>query len=168
MARGGKRAGAGRKLSYASYEKQYNANKAELAQEGLEMYQRKLSKSELETQFLRMKNEREKEIAEGKRKTLGNIMRDLVEKQTYELSFKQAKALLRASDKTGHGDEFGDNYYERISRIRQGQWLGVAQYDKRRELEDLRDLEEDESKRMTDEEINREIYKYISTEFFGS
>ena len=48
MPRGGRREGAGRKMSYESYERQYDAMKLKLAKKGIQMYQRKYTKIEFE------------------------------------------------------------------------------------------------------------------------
>ena len=146
MPRGGKRKGAGRKLSYDSYKRQYEENQKKLATNGLTMKQRMLSKDEFEARYTQYKNERDMEIAEGKRKTLGNITRDIVDDQTYKLSVKQARAVLKEKRQG-----------MTLMELRAGNWL-EQEKKKMEKLYEEMDLEDAE----------REAQKYISTEFFGS
>lgn len=144
MARGGKREGAGRKLNYESYSKQYDDMQKKLAAKGISMFQRKYTKQEFAAQFMRLKNTRQEQISMGKRKTLGNITRDLIDKQAFELTMKQAKAVKKRQGMT-------------LQELRSGIWLAKEQYLKQREFEE-----------MEVDDIEVAIRKYISTEFFGS
>ena len=152
MARGGKRAGAGRgKKNYDSYSKQYDTKQAQLAKKGFKMNQRKLSQAEFEAQYARMSNQRKTEVSKGQRKKTGNITRDLVDKQAFELTQKQAKALLE-----GH-KKMDKPLNKTLQELRTGNYLKEEYELKKTELEELEI-----------ENIEEELAKYISTEFFGS
>lgn len=152
MARGGKRAGAGRgKKNYDSYSKQYDEKKAQLAKKGFTMHQRKLSQVEFEAQYARMSNQRKAEVSKGQRKKTGNITRDLVDKQAFELTQKQAKALVK-----GH-EKMGKPLNMTLQELRTGDYLRQEYDTKKTELEELEI-----------DNVEEELAKYISTEFFGS
>lgn len=146
MPRGGKRKGAGRKLSYDSYKEQWKANATKLATNGFTMRQKMLSKREFEIRYTQYKNERQEEIKEGSRKTLGNITRDIVEDQTYNLSVKQARAMLKEKRKG-----------KTLMELRAGTDLADIYQQKKKEFEDA-----------GIENAAAEARRYISTEYFGS
>lgn len=114
MARGGKREGAGRKRSYEAYKRQYKAKEKQLAANGVDMNQRMLTESEFKAQYDRMLNSRKKDVANGSRKTTGNITRDLVDKQAFAISNKQYKKLI---EKTDENLLKKYNYYEKRSGL---------------------------------------------------
>ena len=139
----------GRKRNYDAYKREYKAKERILNANGVQMNQRLLTEAEFNAQYDRMLNQRKKDVMQGKRKTTGNITRDLVDKQAFALTSKQAEAIVKGK-KTG-------NYYKRRSGI---------------------DIEEREAE-LVDEYLqkhpDREIedaLRYargeISTEFFGS
>jgi len=76
---------------YKAYEALYRAKKAEMKKRGYSMAQRKLKKAEWEYAYLAEKYEREDAIKAGKRKTIGDVNRQLVKEQTYSMSRLQAK-----------------------------------------------------------------------------
>lgn len=93
---GGARAGAGRgKINYNSYVKDYKATEARLKKKGYTMSQRMYTKKEFEAQYAAETNDRKEDIKKGKRKTLGNISRDLVAEQASDITKKQAKAVQK-------------------------------------------------------------------------
>lgn len=148
MARGGKRKGAGRKSSYESYSRQWDDKAALLAAHGVTMNQRKYTKAEWQAQHLRLTNERK---AAGRKP--GNINRDLVEKQAYGMTKKQVDALLE--DKKKELKKKGYNSYQ----IRSGEWI-EAELTKERRYYERMDWDE--------EDIDKRLKGYISTEYFGS
>jgi len=83
----------GRKSDYKAYIKYYNELKQKMNKQGFHMYEKKLTKREWENYHTAMKNDRLDEIAEGKRKIVGNINRDLAKMQQWEFSSKQAHAM---------------------------------------------------------------------------
>lgn len=76
---------------YKAYEALYRAKKAEMKKRGYEMAQRKLKKSEWQYAYAAEKSEREDAMASGKRKTIGDINRQIIKEQTYTFSKKQAR-----------------------------------------------------------------------------
>ena len=88
--------GRGRPIDYRAYQKAYTALKKEMAKNGYTMYQRRLTALEYRTLYKAYKNTRKNEISQGKRKTLGNISRDILKSQQYEYSSKQAKVFQTA------------------------------------------------------------------------
>lgn len=115
MSRGGKREGAGRKLSYESYVRQYKHKERQLNANGVSMLQRLYTKKEFELQYKRLQNEK---IKTNKKPI--NITRELVDKQAYSLSFKQAMAYQPQS---------GENWYQ----IRQGNYVAKRYYELKEE-----------------------------------
>lgn len=72
---------------YNIYRQRYMEKQDELDRRyGLEMYDNMLSKAEYITLYNSIKNEK---VAEGR--NLGNINRDIIERQAYEYSFKQSR-----------------------------------------------------------------------------
>ena len=86
----------GRKISWRAYSREYNARRKELEKRGYVMHERKLTAAEFRYRYKAMKLEREEEIANGERKTIGNITRDLIKDQEYKYSAKQGKAIQKA------------------------------------------------------------------------
>jgi len=80
---------------YEAYVKEYNQVEAEMKKRGYKMKEKMYSKAEWEEYYESEREGRLEAIAEGKRKTTGNINRDLVKEQTYSLSTAQAKAQRR-------------------------------------------------------------------------
>jgi len=91
-----KKRGVGRPSAYKAYVAYYNELKKNMKKHGLQMAQRKLTKREWEAYHTAMKNDRQKEILEGKRKIVGNINRDLAKRQQWGLSAAQARAQQKA------------------------------------------------------------------------
>lgn len=141
---------AGRKRSYEAYKRDYNSRKRTLAANGVQMNQRMYTETEFEVQYTRMRNKRLNDIKEGKRKTIGNITRDLIDKQAFALSTKQAAAITKSARKDR-------NYYQ----VRSGQAIEEFEFDKFNEyMEKHPDA--------NNEDALRYARKEISTEFFGS
>lgn len=98
---------AGRKRSYKSYIDQYNAKKRQLEANGVQMNQRLLTEKEFDSAYNRVLLRRKQDVASGKRKTTGNITREIVDKQAFALSAKQAEAMK----------DNKYNYYEKRSGL---------------------------------------------------
>lgn len=137
---------------YNIYRQRYMEKQDELDRRyGLEMYDNMLSKAEYKTLYESIRNEK---IAEGR--ALGNINRDIIDKQAYEYSFKQARAYAKAlSDKLRTDRPLSP--YE----VRRGKYEG--------ELEGLyknikRAYHDAKRRGMNPEEAK----KHISKRYFGS
>lgn len=85
----------GRKTDYQSYVKLYKAAEAKMAKKGYSMSDVMYTKIEWETVHKAETNDRLKDIKLGKRKTTGNINRDLVNEQRWEFSAAQARVLKK-------------------------------------------------------------------------
>lgn len=85
----------GRKTDYQSYVKLYKDTEAKMIKKGYSMADRMYTKVEWETLHKAETNDRLKDIKAGKRKTTGNINRDLVNEQRWEFSSAQAKSLKK-------------------------------------------------------------------------
>lgn len=139
----------GRKRNYDAYKREYKSKERILNANGVQMNQRLLTEAEFNAQYDRMLNQRKKDVMTGKRKTTGNITRDLVDKQAFALTAKQAESIVKGK-RTG-------NYYKRRSGvdIEEREAELVEKY-----LEKYPDKEIDDALRYARGEI--------STEFFGS
>lgn len=84
---------------YDAYVQNYKKAEAELKKKGLTMADKMYNKLEYKTTYKAIKNDREKAIAKGERKTIGNINREMIKDQTYEFTQKQAKAMQKAIER---------------------------------------------------------------------
>lgn len=136
---------------YNIYRQRYMEKQDELDRRyGLEMYDNMLSKAEYNTLYNSIKNEK---IAEGR--NLGNINRDIIDRQAYEYSFKQARAYAKALGKELGIDSLSP--YE----VRRGK------YESKLEglYENIKEAYHDAKRRgMSMQEAKR----YISQTYFGS
>ena len=85
----------GRKTDYQAYVRLYKNVASEMDKKGYSMADKMYTKVEWETLHKAETNDRLKDIKNGKRKTTGNINRDLVNEQRWEFSSSQAKALKK-------------------------------------------------------------------------
>lgn len=85
----------GRKTDYQAYVRLYQDTASKMAKKGYTMADKMYSKIEWETLHTAETNDRLKDIKAGKRKTTGNINRDLVNEQRWEFSSAQAKVLKK-------------------------------------------------------------------------
>ena len=93
------------KASYESYIKQFNAKKAEFEKWNLMNPDKPqkfhdpapLSKIEFQTVYAGERNRRKEEVAQGNRKSVGNVTRAIVEAQAHEITQAQAKAFAEAA-----------------------------------------------------------------------
>ena len=137
---------------YNIYRQRYMEKQDELDRRyGLEMYDNMLSKAEYNTLYNAIKNEK---IAEGR--NLGNINRDIIERQAYEYSFKQARAYAKAL-----GKELGTDKPLSPYEVRRGKYeseLGGL-------YENIKEAYHDTIRRGIN---TQEAKKYISQTYFGS
>lgn len=91
----------GRPTNYAAYSRDYDKVAKEMAKRGYTMADRKLTKMEWERTHYAYKNTRLIEIKEGKRKTVGNINRDIIKSQQWEYTSAQARAQRRSYEIRG-------------------------------------------------------------------
>lgn len=79
---------------YESYLSQFEARKRTFYERGLDFYDpNALSFRDWKTVYLEKLNDLKIDIKEGKRKTVGNVNREIVSDQAYELSSRQADVL---------------------------------------------------------------------------
>lgn len=86
----------GRKLDYYKYIHKYYEKQEQMKARGLKMNDKMYSKQEFEAMHKALSNDRRKEIKEGKRKTQGDVTRDLINRQAYAITLKQAKVRKKA------------------------------------------------------------------------
>jgi len=110
-----KKRGRGRPSDYKAYVRHYNALNKEMKKRGLTMAEGRMNKLEWKTMREALINTRKDEIAQGKRKTLGNINKDLAKMQQYAISREQAKAYQKAIKAT-------DNKKVSLRDIRAGKY----------------------------------------------
>lgn len=136
---------------YNIYRQRYMEKQDELDRRyGLEMYDNMLSKAEYNTLYNSIKNEK---IAEGR--NLGNINRDIIERQAYEYSFKQARAYAKAL-----GEELGIDSLSPYE-VRRGKYESELEG----LYENIKEAYHDAKRRgMSTQEAKR----YISQTYFGS
>lgn len=89
----------GRNRDYDAYVKYYKQEKAKMKKEGYSMNLKKLTKTQWEVRFNAMYKDRQDEIAQGNRKIIGNINRDIAVSQKWERTRAQANAFLQHWDK---------------------------------------------------------------------
>lgn len=88
--------------NYESYLTSYYKQTEKLKRKGRTMYDdRPYSRTEFETMYRATRNDLIEEVKEGKRKTVGNVTQNIVRKQAYEFTDKQAKAMSTAAELTG-------------------------------------------------------------------
>lgn len=87
---------------YKEYLKAYSKKANSLAARGYSMYDTQLSYDEYKTTYTALRNMRFEEVKSGKRSKVTNVMRDLVNKQAYQFSKKQALAQHVAAKELGY------------------------------------------------------------------
>jgi len=92
--------GRGRPENYQAYVKAYNSLKKAMEAKGLKMADKKMNKTEWNAMRVALTNERKEQIKQGKRKTVGNINRDLAKSQQYQYTQAQAKAWRKSIEET--------------------------------------------------------------------
>ena len=80
---------------YAAYSQLYDATQAKMNKAGYQMASKKLSKEDYTEVYKLEKLDRLQDISEGKRKSVGDINRELVKEGTYKISKKQAEGYVR-------------------------------------------------------------------------
>ena len=82
---------------YFNYVRHYNTrNKELISKYGVGMYDKKLGYWEFRNAYAGTELARQQEQKEGKRGKSLNVMRDLLNEQTYKMSYKQGKSILKA------------------------------------------------------------------------
>lgn len=116
--------------------------------------------------FLEEKNDRSKEIKEGKRSSMGDINSQLISNQLYELSEEQAYAIFdymkTLSPEEREALDFDTrNINKAIAKIRQGEFVSKGL--------GLWDIIREERERLFGEGLSKkEVRQRISQTFFGS
>lgn len=142
----------GRPSSYKAYSRDYDAVKKAMEKKGYTMAETKYSEEEWKRAHRAEINDRQRDIKERKRKTVGNINRDLIRRQQWQYSESQAKAQRRAYTLSGGKDKI------KLSDIRGGKvqavdWNAVS---------------------LREKELRNQgwgwgrVHSQISEEFFGS
>lgn len=144
---------------YDIYRRKYIEAQDKLAKtHGKDMWDNMLSKQQFENMYNAYKNERAKE---GKKP--GNITRDIITRQTYEYSQKQARVFAkRLKERLGskgvkQSDVRAGKYNSGLATL----WDDIEEFRKKKREE----LEQQGKKKG---EINKELEKLVSQEFFGS
>ena len=82
------------RAQYEDYKAQFEARKADFEKRGLEFYDPNLlSFNDYKSVRPEKITDMKQDIKEGKRKTVGNVNREIISDQAYELSFRQANVL---------------------------------------------------------------------------
>lgn len=133
---------------YTDYLKAYNKKANQLAKRGYSMYDSQLSYDEYHTVYTALRNTRLDEVARGERSKVTNVMRDLVNKQAYQFTKKQAMAQHKAAEELG------------IKSTLQGLMVGN---------ENLSKIIKEQSDLLKSTGLsNKEVQLIISQEYFGS
>ena len=160
----------GRKTSYDSYVEQYNKRVEYIKKTTGRIVDpsSKLSKIEFETAHAELVADREEDIKLGKRKTIGNITRTLVDENTRVYTSKQAKALQKAV-KLKFGKEVS------LRNIKYGdsqvvQDLGVVYDEISERRKELVEFTKEQLTELSNKKGPKEymINHIISQEYFGS
>lgn len=144
--------GRGRPTSYEAYSRDWDATEKAMKARGYTMAETKYTKEEWKRAHRAEKNDRLKAIKEGKRKTIGNINRDLIRRQQWQYTESQAKAQRRAYEMSGGKEKI------KLSDIRGGKveavdWTALSNREK-----ELRNLGWGWGR----------VHAKVSEEFFGS
>lgn len=90
------------KIDYEAYLHEYETKKESLHQRGYEMKDpRPYSELEYRTVYRALVNDRKEDVISGKRRSIGNIRRELINGQTWSAGDTQAKALYKYAKLTG-------------------------------------------------------------------
>lgn len=134
--------------SYSKYVEAYAAKANQLAKRGYQMYDQMMDASEYIANYQALRNDQLRDIQLGKRKTAGNILRDLVNDQAYQFSKKQAMRQLEVAKQFG--------YKTNVQKLMAGD-AGLGDI-----LEAQKDLLRKQGL------SNREVNLIMSQEYFGS
>lgn len=135
--------------SYETYVRAYREKQNQLARRGYRMYDELMSASEYATQYTALRNDQLKDVAAGRRKRAGNVLRDLVNDQAYQFTKKQAMKQLEVAKQFGHKTN--------IQRLMSGT-----------DTEFTRILQEQRQLLKEEGYSNQEINLIMSQEYFGS
>ena len=146
--------GRGRPSSYEAYVRDYNKIASEMAEKGYTMAETKYTKAEWERAHRAEINDRNRAIKEGKRKTIGNVNRDLVKEQQWQFTSAQAKVQREIYKQKN--PEIKE--YVKLSDIRGGKLQAI----------DWNALSKREKELQNKGLEWGQIHSTISEEFFGS
>ena len=133
--------------SYESYVEQYREKQNKLTAKGLQMYDRMYTEREFDMVYKAIRNDRREMVANGELRSIGNITREVVTRQAYELSYKQGKSSAEYARRTGQ------KLTQQQIRAGQVDWSALREYQ-----------EELEEQGLSSYEISEEI----ATLLFGS
>ena len=183
------------RTQYEDYLKKYKARKNLLHERGLEMADPNyLSFRDYKSQRIEKINDLKIDIKEGKRRSIGDVNRELVSDQAYELSQRKAEVLLdyfaknepEILDELGipyyrYYDEFGNervnlkNKIEIMMKIRQGDFVKyeVGYWDAISSFRDkwfhsAKELKEELRKKWNVDTFEEALRKEVGQTFFDS
>lgn len=93
---------------YDAYKNLYREQESKMSSKGYHMKDRLMTKDEWEVTYLATKYDRQDEVLQGKRKTVGDVNRQLVKEQTYTYSVKQAKGYQQYLKSQGRAVSVND------------------------------------------------------------
>lgn len=88
-------------ISYEAYSREYDNLAFSMKKRGYTMGEEKYNKTTWLRMYAAVKNDRTLEIKKGKRKTLGNINRDIIRRQQWKFTSAQAKAQIKVYQSKG-------------------------------------------------------------------
>lgn len=133
---------------YKTYVNAYYKKAKQLAKRGYSMYDTLMSYSEYQVTYTALRNTRAEVVMAGERKANTNIMRDLINRQAYQFTRKQAIAQHTAAKQLG------------IKATIQNLMVGNEQ---------LGNIIRDQRKLLLESGLtNKETELIISQEYFGS
>lgn len=143
----------GRKMpTYQQYVYQYQNKKAQLERKGYTMTDKMYSKSDYEWMYRSAFKKQKQEVLLGKRKTVNNVLRDMINDQAYAYSRKQALSFKKAAEDLGQEKQALMEYmmYSKAST-------------------NITDLIEEEAKKLYKMgKTSKEVALFIGQTFFGS
>lgn len=100
------------KEKYETYLRTYATKEGKLANKNAKMYEDRYSERNFKAMYDTFMEMRKEEVASGKRKTVGAVIRDIVELQSSSVSEKQAKRLYKANKRLIEEEEKRYNFPE--------------------------------------------------------
>lgn len=93
---------------YDAYAHLYEEKRKDFARRGYQMASPKMSKIEYEATYEAYRNVRQGDVDLGKRKTIGDINREIVKNQSYEYTERQARGYKAYLAKSGQKAKIND------------------------------------------------------------
>lgn len=138
--------------SYEAYSKEYDRVKAAMEKRGYTMASEKYTEAEWKRTHKAEINDRNTAIKEGKRKTVGNVNRDLVKEQQWHYSTAQARAQRKGYELRGGKEKV------KLSDIKSGKTRVI----------DWNEISVRNKELRADGKSWDEVHQIISQEYFGS